>query len=48
MNRVTHTWAKEAIKTMIDLDMTITELTDAIGMAMVYVSSVLHGMVITK
>jgi DNA-binding Xre family transcriptional regulator len=47
MNRITPEWAKDAKKIMIDLDMSVTELADAIGMTRIYVSSVLHGRVIS-
>ena len=40
-------WAKEAKKALIDKDMTITDLADALGMNRVYLSSVINGRVLS-
>ena len=41
-------WAKEAKKALIDKDMSITDLADALGMNRVYLSSVINGRVLSS
>ena len=46
MNRVLSPWCKEVKKTLIDLDMTVTELADQSEISRPYVSGVVNGRVI--
>lgn len=43
MAKVLPPWCKEAKKAMIDLDMSISDLADRIGMTRQYTSEIIHG-----
>ena len=46
MNRVLSPWCKEVKKTLIDMDMTVTDLADRSELSRPYVSGVVNGRVI--
>ena len=46
MNRILSTWCKEVKKTLIDRDMTVTDLADRLEISRPYVSGVVNGRVI--
>lgn len=46
MNRVLSPWCREVKKTLIDRDMTVTDLADRLELSRPYVSGVVNGRVI--